>query len=62
MGLEGYLDPGAIRRSRNFADVTAHLFCAIARSERDVSPDEIVALLQTLLKEQRPLKEQDENP
>jgi hypothetical protein len=62
MGFEGYRDPGAISRSRNFADVTAHLFCAIARSERDVSPDEIVALLQTLLKKHPPFKEQDENP
>jgi len=61
MGFEGYRDLSAIRRSRSFADVTAHLFCAVARSERDVSPDEIVALLQTLLKEERLLKGQDES-
>jgi transcriptional regulator with XRE-family HTH domain len=53
MGLEGYRDPKATRRLRDFADVTAHLFCALARSERDVSQDEIVALLQMLLKEER---------
>jgi len=59
MGFEGYRDPKAARRLRDFADVTAHLFCALARSERDVSQDEIVALLQMLLKEERQLKPQE---
>jgi len=51
MGLEGYRDPKAIKRLRDLADISAHLFCAFARSERDVSPDEIIELMQKFLRD-----------
>jgi transcriptional regulator with XRE-family HTH domain len=58
MGLEGYRDPREIRRLRDFSDISAHLFCAFARAERDIKPDEIIALFEALLKEGGTFKRQ----
>ena len=62
MGLEGYRDPKAVRRLRAFADITAHVFCAMARADGDVTVDEAVALLHRLLKEERTFKAAQNDP
>jgi transcriptional regulator with XRE-family HTH domain len=49
IGLEGYRD-SQIRRVRAFADIAAHLLCAVTR-ERDITPDEIIEVLRPLMKE-----------
>jgi transcriptional regulator with XRE-family HTH domain len=49
IGLEEYRD-SQIRRVRAFADIAAHLFCAVTR-EREVTPDEIIEVLRPLMKE-----------